>query len=201
MMKHYFQCAEHRHLRFAHRRNLSILRNCLRTQNIDSVFFSFLHLFSLMTNLLNSQLMQPFVMWIVRECFAPQVVSSQNDCVLRLCRRLCYDSNSRRKGLWKVVALPRGQFLKHWASGTLRNYCTCKWKLAKGPRAFVDFDLWALTNPPFASQFQLASARKWFKKLAPHLCCLTCEFARPWTHSQSCIATVITHLFSQVPLC
>ncbi len=60
------------------------------------------------------------------------------------------------------------QFLKHWlASSTLRNYCTCEWKLVKGPGAFADFDLWVLANPPFVSQFQLASARKSFKKLAP----------------------------------
>ncbi len=34
--------------------------------------------------------------------------------------------------------------------------------------SFADFDLWALTNPPFASQFQLAGAGKSFKKLDPH---------------------------------
>ncbi len=33
---------------------------------------------------------------------------------------------------------------------------------------FADFDLWALANLPFTSQFQLASARKSFKKLAEH---------------------------------
>ena len=56
------------------------------------------------------------------------------------------------------------QFLKYGlASGTLRN---CEQKLAKGPGAFADFDLWALANPPFTSQFQLASAPKSFRKLA-----------------------------------
>ncbi len=80
------------------------------------------------------------------------------------------------KFFWALPPLPRikswvhawGQFLKHWlASGTLCNYCTCEWKLAKGPGALADFDLWALTTPPFTSQFQLASAHKSFKKLAP----------------------------------
>ena len=60
-----------------------------------------------------------------------------------------------------------GHFLKHWlASGTLHNYCTCEWMLGKGPGAFADFDLCALTTLPFARQFELASARKLFKKLA-----------------------------------
>ena len=43
------------------------------------------------------------------------------------------------------------QFLKHGLGNTrkspLRNYCTCEWKLAKGPEAFADFDLWALAKP------------------------------------------------------
>ncbi len=60
-------------------------------------------------------------------------------------------------------------FLNWLASGTLRNCCTCEWKLAKDPGAFADFDLWALASLPFVSQFQLASARKSFKKLAPEL--------------------------------
>ncbi len=41
----------------------------------------------------------------------------------------------------------RGQFLKHWlASVTLRNCCTCEWKLVKGPGAFKDFGLWYCEN-------------------------------------------------------
>ncbi len=62
--------------------------------------------------------------------------------------------------LWHVSVGP-GQFLKHWlASGTLPNYCTCEWKLAKGPGAFADFHLWALATPPLASQFHLGGVHK-----------------------------------------